>query len=163
VKLTVGEVDYGVGRSGDHEAARHPMELGHVRPVPTRKLRGQEMERRILEERFSMPLDDVIAALGREVYGPPLGMLPPSPRECIEAALRWVERERGEICRKLWGDDRCAAFLRGDTQYQLLEMCAIVFDVLRTVLSEPTCGWAAIYLTRAGLNRICPHTSENVN
>jgi hypothetical protein len=108
------------------------------------------------------PLEDVLKQLGQTVYVP-LGARPPSPARLVAAAREWISEEHGSICQALWNDPRTADFMRGGRTYQLPELFGVVLDILQTLSHEPTtCGWAAIYLVRLGLNLLCPEQSEPV-
>jgi hypothetical protein len=102
--------------------------------------------------------DDVLKELGQSVHTP-LGARPPSPRELIEAARRWLDGERSRICQALWAHPTTGDFLRGRRAYQLPELLLAVTDVVRTFLADPTCGWASIFCVRQGLLTICPEGS----
>lgn len=114
------------------------------------------MDRADLEEMLSIPLDAALEELGRQVVDrDAVNALPLVPHEYVLAAREWLGRRRTDICGFLLNDPRCAAFLKDQRNYELIEMASIIFDVLRTAMNEPTCAWASVYLARTSLKTLC--------
>src|SRR5439155_659917 len=105
------------------------------------------MDANFLRQALKLPLEDVLARLGETCQeGQPIfaaRLRTSLPFNAASHALNWLGMQRYRLCRLLWQDRRIAAFMRGQASYQVLELTLIVFDIIRTVVNEPTCAWAA--------------------
>ena len=110
-----------------------------------------------IEHRLNRSVGNTLEALGREVYQPPLGALPPRPSEYIAAAKKWLADSQHSICVACTNNIIIKDYMAGNSSYKLTQIVAILTDLIGLVMRLPVAGacWASVALIQLGIDQFC--------
>ncbi len=101
------------------------------------------------------PIDQTKEELGRAVYSPPRGALPPSAAEFMRAAEKWLQNNQKTICEMVCHSDDIRSFIAGGRQFDRAQAAGIVWDIFALNYSGPTLGWMTVTIIKIGLAEFC--------
>ena len=116
-----------------------------------------------IQNAFALPVNEVLANLGREVFPPHRGALPPPFSEWLAVAHRFLEKNRATLCEAIANQAVLRDYMNAGQSYKLSQIVGIITDLIMLKCSIPSAGafWASIALMQLGLEQFCKECKQN--
>ena len=113
-----------------------------------------------IEQLFDLNSDQLYAALGRALAEGRPGMAEQSEEEFREDGRTWLERNRGEIAKRICGSRAVKVYLSSEKARNRILIAASIADML-TSLKWGTGGTVvAVMIVQEGLETLCGRKGE---